>query len=169
MIVERFVNVFMNKKDNLVLIGNDVPAKRAFLRNLRNIKRAILERDWDNDVIPLALLPIRHNLIPERPANQNLKYHLKCNPLQYFPCMLYMMRYVESQQQTILSVFPLRTCIIPKYICLDTAALICLFGRRYLRRSNRELKGNVNANEEYVWSNLFKLESKIFKTNRNSN
>ena len=80
-----------------------------------------------------------------------------------------MMRYVESQQQTILSVFPLRTCIIPKYICLDTAALIYLFGRRYLQRSNSELKGNVNANEEYVWSNLFKLESKIFKTNRNSN
>ena len=41
--------------------------------------------------------------------------------------LFYMMKFVENQGQTVYNVFPLRSDIIPKYICFDTTSLIKLF------------------------------------------
>ena len=47
-------------------------------------------------------------------------YDLKCSPFDYFPCMVFMMREVEKEEETMYNVFPMRNEVVPKHIRLDT-------------------------------------------------
>lgn len=59
----------------------------------------------------------------------NVYYDLKCHPLDYLPCMIYMMKEVEEEGEKIYNVFPMRTSIVPKYVKLDTETS-CYQGRK---------------------------------------
>ena len=56
----------------------------------------------------------------------NIVYDLMCSPMEYFPCMIKMMKQVEEEEQAICNVFPMRNQIIPKHIRLDTTTLVHL-------------------------------------------
>ena len=49
-----------------------------------------------------------------------------CSPMEYFPCMIFMMKQIEKEEQTIYNVFPMRSEVIPKHIRLDTTTLVHL-------------------------------------------
>ena len=50
----------------------------------------------------------------------SLYYDLQCNPQDYLPCMIRMMKDVEKDKVMIYNVFPMRNDIIPHSIKLDT-------------------------------------------------
>ena len=46
--------------------------------------------------------------------------------MDYLPCMVFMMKQIENQMESINNVFPLRSEIAPKYIRLDTTTIVNL-------------------------------------------
>ena len=69
----------------------------------------------------------RVKIMPQRVLRKgSVYYDIQCNPQDYLPFMLYMMKTVEERGCSIYNVFPLRSEIIPKYFTLDTTSLIYL-------------------------------------------
>ena len=76
----------------------------------------------------------------------SIYYDLKCSPMDYFPSMIYMMKRVESENECVNIVFPLRSEIAPKYIRLDTTTLVNLLLRK--EQGNKgyyKTKGNLKV------------------------
>lgn len=68
----------------------------------------------------------------------------------------------DAAQYKLFNALPLRREIIPKYITLDTAALISLFNINHAQYITRTADPAVRKE---VWSKFFKLDSKYFKRN----
>lgn len=163
--IQRFVNVFMNKRETLANL-HTAEEKRAFNNLLRQTKQAILNRDMANPLLD-PFHHLLHHIIPVHPLQpNNVIYDLKRNPMDYFERMLNIMRYVESRGETLNQVLPLRTSIIPSYICLDTVALIKLLGAPVgIGLTQTQLLKNVQAYQQEVWSRYFNTDARIFMQN----
>ena len=74
----------------------------------------------------------KHHILPRRTnfKKNNLMYDLKCKTMEYLPCMIFMMKQVENDGESVNNVFPLRSEIAPKYIRLDTTTLVNLLLRK---------------------------------------
>jgi hypothetical protein len=93
----------------------------------------------------------------------NIVYDLMCSPMDYFPCMINMMKQVENEEQTISNVFPMRSEIIPKHIRLDTTTLVhLLMTKKQGNKSDYLTKGNLKRKEDKIWEFFFRTERKIF-------
>ena len=93
----------------------------------------------------------------------NIVYDLMCSPMEYFPCMIVMMKQVEKEEQTISNVFPMRSEIIPKHIRLDTTTLVhLLMTKKQGIKSEYLTKGNLKRNEDKIWNFFFRTERKMF-------
>jgi hypothetical protein len=86
----------------------------------------------------------------------NVLYDLKCHPFKYLPCMIYMMKIVEQDEQTMFNVFPMRNSIIPKYIRIDTDILKQLL-------NTKKLGAKEGLTKDDVWNFFFKTEKNVFK------
>ena len=85
-------------------------------------------------------------------------------PFEYFPCMVFMMKEVEKQEETMYNVFPMRNEVIPKHIRLDTTTLVhLLLTTNYGNKSDFLAKGNLKAKEDEIWEFFFRTERKFFK------
>jgi len=162
--VERFLNVLYNTKERLSALSNE--EKTTFLSALRNHKKGILDCDSEckDEVLRKHFVYLR----PQRDIlNNSLPYDLKAEPQDYLPCMIYMMRFVESKEQTIYNVFPLRTDIIPKYIRLDTVAIIDILFDSLPNDENREKKTHycrhIKETQEQLWSLFLKTNMRCFR------
>ena len=83
--------------------------------------------------------------------------------MDYFPCMIKMMKQVEKEEQTISNVFPMRSEIIPKHIRLDTTTLVhLLMTKKQGIKSEYLTKGNLKRNENKIWEFFFRTERKMF-------
>jgi hypothetical protein len=177
--VERYVNVIWKRKfltDKIRKMGKTKPERESRIRNLNNelrkIKNDLLNVE-DND---FKSKPFYHSWIIQQktlvlPIKNFLKnkiaYDIKAKPIDYLPCMLFMMKQIELKSETIQNVFPMRSSISPHYIRLDTTTLINLLLRKeqgskvdYLR------EGNLKKNEDKIWEFFFRTERKLFeKTN----
>ena len=84
--------------------------------------------------------------------------------MDYFPCMIFMMKNNENEDEKVHNVFPLRSEIIPKYIRLDTTTLVHLLMRKEQGIKSEYLtKGNLKKNEDKIWKFFFRTELKCFK------
>jgi hypothetical protein len=159
--VERFINVVFRKKEKCASMSKEKKSK--FLASLRKIKNQLLHCEACPDLqshVP-HIRPSR--LLPK----DDLYNDLQRSPQDYLPCMLYMMRWVEAQGETIYNVFPLRTNIIPKYIRLDTATLVKLFitpQNRATYGTKEELlsHGNLLRRQADIWGFFFRTEMRCF-------
>ena len=122
--VERFINVVFDKKQQWKDLDDD--AKTEFTRRLRSYKSSALE--WKRDGLPPDLQSHFDHIIPPSiiTSDKHVNYELAKNPQAFLPCMVYIMRYVESKGEKTINVFPCRTDIVPKYITFDTVSLISL-------------------------------------------
>jgi len=177
--VERFVNVVWKKKMLVEKIRKIFPTKkekeariRQLEKELRKIKNDLL--NVDNN-IEYTSQPHYHNWITQqkkcilpnkRFQKQSIYYDLKCKPMDYFPCMITMMKQVETDEETISNVFPLRSSISPGYIRLDTITLVYLLLRKEQgKKSDYNNQGNTKKHEDKIWKFFFRTENKVFCKN----
>lgn len=165
--VERFINVVFRKKDAYASMSKD--EKSVFLASLRKIKSQLL----NGEECPKLHPHVQHIRPSRKFQKDNLYYDLQCTPQDYLPCMLYMMRWVDAQGETIYNVFPLRTDIIPKYIRLDTTTIVQLFitpenRAKYGTKEELLTKGNLVRRQADIWGFFFRTEKRCFATQPNN-
>ena len=177
--IERYVNVIWEKKFMISKIRKLKLTKKQkderishLCGELRKIKHDILNvedkeykskwfyHNWINN--------IKKNIIPnkEKFEKNNIYYDLQCHPQDYLQCMIFMMKEIERQEQTIFNVFPLRTDIIPKHIKIDTTSIIHMLMNdkdKCLPKSYFLTKGNLKRYEDRIWNFFFRTERKCFR------
>ena len=172
--VERYVNVvwkkaFFIKKIRKMHITKKEKDERTnkLCNQLRKIKNDLLNVETTKYKSHISY----HNwinkqkqiIIPVKTFKKNLYYDLQCSPFDYFPCMIFMMKQVETENQTISNVFPMRSEIIPKHIRLDTTTLVhLLMTKKQGIKSDYLTKGNLKRNEDKIWDFFFRTEIKSF-------
>ena len=83
--------------------------------------------------------------------------------MDYLPCMIFMMKQIENQMESINNVFPLRSEIAPKYIRLDTTTIVnLLFTKKQGNKGFYKTEGNLKKNEDKIWEFFFRTERKCF-------
>jgi len=175
--VERFVNVVWKKNMLVEKIRKMFHTKkerdariRLLEKELRKIKNDLL--NVDNN-IEYTSQPHYHNWITQQKKcilpnkdkfqKQSIYYDLKCKPMDYFPCMIAMMKRVENDDESISNVFPLRSSISPGYIRLDTITLVYLLLRKEQgKKSDFSNQGNTKKYEDKIWKFFFRTENKVF-------
>ena len=177
--VERFVNVVWKKKMITEKIRKIYKTKkeretriRTFCSELRKIKNDLLTVDKSK----YTSKPYYHKWITEQKKQiipnklkflkDSIYYDLKCKTMDYFPCMIMMMKQIELEEESISNVFPLRSGIIPSYIRLDTITLVHLLLRKEQgNKGDYTDEGNTKKNEDKIWEFFFRTERKLFMKN----
>jgi hypothetical protein len=178
--VERYVNVVWKQKFLTEKIKKLAKTKeerdqriRKLHKTMRNIKEDLLNVENNEYKSPYFyhawITKQKQHILPtkEKFQKDHIAYDLKCSPMDYLPCMLYMMKQVEASGETIQNVFPLRSSILPHYIRLDTTTLVNLLMRKEQGNKGDYLTGgNLKKNEDKIWEFFFRTERKLFqKTN----
>jgi len=114
--INRF-NKYINKK-----FKNETKKELRFIKNdllnkplKQNMKSNIKYYKWIKDN--------RYKLLPKT-RKISYPYDVKCSPLRYLSYMIYINNELEKMGQKQFHCFPLRTSCVPKYIEIDTAALL---------------------------------------------
>jgi hypothetical protein len=176
--VERYVNVCFDKKSKVESLKTDnnlsTVEKRAQLAKLSALLRHI-----KTDILSLGstllspaeyhefILQTRTNVLPLKTSceKNSVYYDLQASPQDYLLGMFLMLRYIESQGASIISLFPLRSSIIPKYIKIDTTTLVHLLvdGNMHgYTKGYLTTKGNLVRLQDQIWSLFFKTGKKCF-------
>jgi hypothetical protein len=176
--VERFVNVFWKKKMLVEKIRRIFPTKkeretriRHLEKELRKIKNDLLNVDssvtyTSHPSYHIWITQQKINILPckEKFQKQSIYYDLKCQPMDYFPGMIAMMKQSENESETMSNVFPLRSSIAPGYIRLDTITLVNLLLRKEQgNKSDYSNQGNTKKHEDKIWKFFFRIEKKVFR------
>jgi hypothetical protein len=174
--VERYVNVIWKQKmltEKIRKLGKTKREREARIYSLccdlRNIKNDLLNVE-NNEFKSKAFYHTwireqKQKILPNKENFQkdNIKYDIKCSQLEYFPCMIFMMKQIEMSGETIQNVFPLRSSILPHYIRLDTTTLVNLLMRKEQGNKGEYLTdGNLKKNEDKIWEFFFRTERKLF-------
>lgn len=178
--VERYVNVYWQKNRLLNIIRKKVKnleqrnkALNKLCLTLRHIKNDILNvkddkykshksyHNWINKQ-KKQILPIK------KFQKNNIKYDLQCSPQDYLPCMINMMKKVEEQEYFINNVFPLRSAIIPKHICIDTTSVVqLLLTKKFGKKGELITKGNLKKRQNEIWEFFFRTKKDCFQKKKN--
>jgi transposase len=172
--IERYVNIVWKKKETISKIKEEDEEKQKelvndFCRQLRKIKTDILEvsKEYTSDVkYHNWIKEIKKTITPnkEKYMKDNLYYDLQCNPQDYLPCMIRMMKEVEKDNVMIYNVFPMRNDIIMKSIKLDTTTIVhLLFTQKQGNKTDYLLEGNLKKYENEIWEFFFRTEIQCFK------
>uniref|UniRef100_A0A6C0H7S1 Cas12f1-like TNB domain-containing protein n=1 Tax=viral metagenome TaxID=1070528 RepID=A0A6C0H7S1_9ZZZZ len=174
--IERYVNIVWKKKETITKIKEENKDEEKqkdlvneFCRQLRKIKIDILEpvnkyksdekyHNWIKDIKKI-ITPNK-----EKYQKDSLYYDLQCNPQDYLPCMIIMMKEVEKDKVMIYNIFPMRNDIIMKSIKLDTTTLVhLLFTQKQGNKTDYLLEGNLKKFEDKIWEFFFRTERQCFK------
>jgi hypothetical protein len=178
--IERYVNIVWKKKDTITKIKEEnkegekqKELVNEFCRQLRKIKTDILlhsseiTTEYKSDVkYHNWIKEIKKTITPNKDKYQkdNLYYDLQCNPQDFLPCMIRMMKEVEKDKVMIYNVFPMRNDIIMKSIKLDTTTLVhLLFTQKQGNKTDYLLEGNLKKYENEIWEFFFRTERQSFK------
>jgi hypothetical protein len=174
--IERFVNIVWKKKETITKIkeeNKDGEKQKElvndFCRQLRKIKTDILEitTEYKSDVkYHNWIKEIKKTITPNKEKYQkdSLYYDLQCNPQDYLPCMIRMMKEAEKDKVMIYNVFPVRNDIIPHSIKLDTTTLVhLLMTKKQGNKTDYLLEGNLKKYENEIWKFFFRTERQSFK------
>ena len=122
--VERYVNVIWKKKfimNKIRKLNITQKAKEQRVNNLCNQLRRI-----KNDLLNVTegssnykshsmyhkwINQQKQFITPNKESykKNNIVYDLMCSPMDYFPCIIRMMKQIEKEEQTIYNVFPMRS------------------------------------------------------------
>jgi hypothetical protein len=174
--VERYVNIVWKKKmitEKIKKLGKTKKEREQRIRNLCNDLRKI-----KNDLLNVEtteyksksyyhkwIIEQKRFILPNKKKYEknSIFYDVKCSPMDYLPCMIFMMKQVENEEERINNVFPMRSEIIPKYIRLDTTTIVHLLLRKEQgNKSYYTTKGNLKRNEDKIWNFFFRTERKCF-------
>ena len=172
--VERYVNVVWKKKLLVSKIRKMTISKKEkdnrinkLCNQLRKIKNDLLNVETtaykSHPSYHKWITEQKQHILPIKTFKKNVYYDLQCSPMDYFPCMIKMMKQVEEEAQTICNVFPMRNEFIPKHIRLDTTTLVhLLMTKSQGNKSTYLTAGNLKRNEDKIWEFFFRTERKCF-------
>ena len=174
--VERYVNVIWKKKlitEKIRKLGKTKQERETRVRNLCGELRKIKNDLLNVDKKPYQSRPYYHQWITEQKLHilprknkyekNSIYYDWKCSPMDYFPCMIFMMKLVENEKESVNNVFPLRSEIAPKYIRFDTTTMVNLLLRKeHGTKAFYKTKGELKKNEDKIWKFFFRTERKLF-------
>ena len=175
--VERYVNVVWKKKfimNKIKKLNITQKAKEQRVNNLcnqlRKIKTDLLNIENSNykshSMYHKWINQQKQFITPNKSTykKNNIVYDLMCSPFDYFTGMIFMMKQIEKEEQTIYNVFPMRSEVIPKHIRLDTTTLVhLLMTKKQGNKSDFLTKGNLKRKEDKIWEFFFRTERKFFK------
>lgn len=173
--IERYVNIVWKKKETITKIKEENKEEKQkelvneFCRQLRKIKTDIIEitTEYKSDAKYHSWIKeIKKTITPNKDKYQkdSLYYDLQCNPQDYLPCMIRMMKEVEKDKVMIYNVFPMRNDIIMKSIKIDTTTLVhLLFTQKQGNKTDYLLEGNLKKHENKIWEFFFRTERQCFK------
>ena len=175
--LERYVNVVWKKKfivSKIRKLNITQKAKEQRVNNLCNQLRKIKTDLLNIENINYKSHSMYHKWINQQKQfitpnkgsykKNNIVYDLMCSPFDYFGCMIFMMKQIEKEEQTIYNVFPMRSEVIPKHIRLDTTTLVhLLMTKKQGNKSDFLTKGNLKRKEDKIWEFFFRTERKFFK------
>ena len=175
--VERYVNVMWKKKfftEKIRKLGKTKAERESRIRKLCSELRKIKNDLLNVDNTPLQSKSYYHSWIQQQKKHilpnkqkfqeKSIYYDLKCSPMDYLPCMIFMMKQVENEDCKVCNVFPIRSSIVPSYIRLDTTTLVNLLLRKeHGTKSHYKTEGNLKKNEDKIWNFFFRTELKCFK------
>ena len=175
--VERYVNVMWKKKfltEKIRKLGKTKVERENRIRKLCSELRKIKNDLLNVDNAPFQSKSYYHSwiqqqkkhILPNKPKFQekSIYYDLKCSPMDYLPCMIFMMKQVENEDCKVCNVFPMRSSIVPSYIRFDTTTLVNLLLRKeHGTKSHYKTEGNLKKNEDKIWNFFFRTELKCFK------
>lgn len=175
--VERYVNIIWKKKETIEKIKEENKKDEEkqkelineFCRQLRKIKTDILEitTEYKSDKKYHKWIIEKKKIITpnkEKYQKDSLHYDLQCNPQDYLPCMIRMMKEVEKDKVMIYNVFPMRNDIIPHSIKIDTTTLVhLLFTKKQGNKTDYLLEGNLKKYENKIWEFFFRTKRQCFK------
>ena len=175
--VERYVNVVWKKKfivSKIRKLNITQKSKEQRINNLCNQLRKIKTDLLNIENINYKSHSMYHKWINQQKQfitpnkasykKNNIVYDLMCSPFDYFGCMIFMMKQIEKEEQTIYNVFPMRSEVIPKHIRLDTTTLVhLLMTKKQGNKSDFLTKGNLKRKEDKIWEFFFRTERKFFK------
>jgi uncharacterized UPF0146 family protein len=175
--VERYVNVVWKKKfivSKIRKLNITQKEKEQKVNNLcsqlRKIKTDLLNTETTNYKSNSAyhkwINQQKKIITPNKSIykKNNIVYDLMCSPFDYFGNMIFMMKQVAKEDQTISNVFPMRSEVIPKHIRLDTTTLVhLLMTKKQGNKSDYLTKGNLKRKEDKIWEFFFRTERKFFK------
>ena len=174
--IDRYVNIVWNKKDTITKIKEENKDEEKqkelvneFCRQLRKIKIDILEvsKEYTSDKkYHNWIKEIKKIITPNKNKykKDNLYYDLQCNPQDYLPCMIRMMKEIEKDKVMIYNIFPMRNDIIPHSIKLDTTTLVTLlFTQKQGNKADYLLGGNLKKYENEIWKFFFRTERQCFR------
>jgi len=177
--IERYVNVVWKKKmfvNKIRKLGKTKTEREARINNLcvelRKIKQDLLNVDGkpykSNHHYHKWITEQKQLILPNRTKfeKNSVMYDLKCKTMEYFPCMIFMMKQIENDNESVNNVFPLRSEITPKYIRLDTTTLVNLLLRKeHGTKGFFKTKGELKKNEDKIWKFFFRTERRMFRKN----
>lgn len=174
--VERYVNVVWKKKLIVNKIRKLCKTKmesdariRTLCADLRKIKNDLLNVNDNlyksNHYYHKWITQQKQHILPPKTKYEknSVMYDLKCKTMDYLPCMIYMMKQIECDGESVNNVFPLRSEITPKYIRLDTTTLVNLLLRKdHGSKAFFKTNGELKKNEDTIWKFFFRTERKMF-------
>lgn len=121
-----------------------------------------------NDIIKNNIKNDHVKLVKEKLIEQHMKINiykkLDSNPLSLLPALIIMNNKIEKAGYKTITAFPIRRSIIPKYINIDTTALIYILFPQDMNKG-AYLKKVIKKKEE-IWSMFFKTNKPVFKNKR---
>jgi len=180
--IERYINVVFKKKEKIEELKKNYNGEKQtqqineLNRELRKIKKDILEvsNKYTSSLEHHEKITTLKKLItPDKDEykKNSIYYDLKVHPQDYLPCMIAMMKEVETFGLTIYNVFPMRTNIMPHSVKIDTQTLgKLLITKRVLKGDEKktELVKNITKYQDYIWELFFKTDMKCFKYSENT-
>ena len=95
--------------------------------------------------------------------SQTLIYSIHKDPIKFLPMLIKMSNDIVNKGQKTFNCFPLRTEIKPKYITLDTVAIIyILFPDKLKKKGYYLTDGNTKKYAHKIWNFFFKIDKKFF-------
>jgi hypothetical protein len=140
--------------------GEKTALKDRQARDLYEIREDLMNKTLNSD--PKYHLWINSKKVLILPNTKKLHGdELVLNPQKYLPGMIYMCTELERLGFKMFQFCPFRTNIVPKFVPIDTSALIDLYA---LPTDNKtEMMGNVMETKEIIWPRFLKLDHPILK------
>lgn len=142
-------------------IKNDLRLMKLDLYSNSTEKYEGIHKGWLNEN--------RNNLVPKL-LNDNINYHLKNSPYDFINYSIYINKQIEKLNRRPYQIVPQRNNNVPKFITLDHAGIVDIFGYELIKYMNKDnLKDIINIHnienkkKHEIKSNKLKEENKEVK------
>lgn len=135
---------------------------------LRKVKNDLLNNTKISDKKYHSWIDKEKDKILPKTFTKTYNYDVKCNPMKYLSYSIYINKQLEKLECKQFHCFPLRTDIVPKYIEIDTSALLELLIDKGTSQY-RNGKGQIEKSKTELWNKFFNMNNKAFKYNTKYN